>query len=175
MFNNPTQMIASWFKYHFKLLKSDDILQFWKCRENFFRALQMAFPQLPFEISEYLKVARIDVWRVGWMGRSWNLQATWFIDNSMSIVAHRVVQVRKKIDRGFLAWNTLLLIKQWRMYILIEIFLVVFLPVREGIQGNLLHRCENHQNHNSSIENPDLNLWITSSWRRANIESDSIR
>jgi hypothetical protein len=58
-----------------KLLNSDVIPQFLKCRENFFRALQMAVLQLSFEISEPATVARTGVWQVEWMGSSENLQA----------------------------------------------------------------------------------------------------
>jgi hypothetical protein len=63
----------------------------------------MAVLQFSFEVFERPKVARTDVGRVGWMESSENLQSTQFIDNSMSIVAHRVVYMPRRIDRGFLA------------------------------------------------------------------------
>jgi hypothetical protein len=107
-----------------------------KCRENFFWALQIAVFQFFFEISEHPKVAWTDVWRVGWMGSSENLQETESIDNSMPIVTHRVIHVHRKIDRGFLAWKTLLFIQQRRKLVLNEILVAVFLSFREGIQGN---------------------------------------
>jgi hypothetical protein len=76
MSNDPAQPIASWFKYHLKVLKSDIISQFLKCREKFFQALQITVFQLSFEIFENSKVARTDVRRVGWTRGSENLQAT---------------------------------------------------------------------------------------------------
>jgi hypothetical protein len=79
------------------------------------------------------------------------------------------------IDHCVLLWKMLLLIKQRWNHVLNEIFLVSFLPVREGIQDNQLSRCERHPNHNFLIEIPGLSLGITSSHQRANIESDSIR
>jgi hypothetical protein len=103
MFNDPRPQIATGLRYHLKLLESDLIPQFLKCRENFFRALQIAILQFSSEISEHSKVARSDVWRVGWMGSSENLQVTEFIDKSMLIVPHRVAQVRRKIDHVFRA------------------------------------------------------------------------
>jgi hypothetical protein len=84
-----------------KFLKSDVLSQFLNYHENYFQALQMAVPQFSFEISEDSKVARTDVWRVGWMGSSENLQATEFIENSMPIVVHRVVHVHKTLIARF--------------------------------------------------------------------------
>jgi aspartate aminotransferase-like enzyme len=80
-----------------KRLKYGIIPQFLKYRENFFRALQMAVIQFSFEIFQHSKAARTDVWRVGWMGSSENFQATQFINNSMRIVAHRVIRVQRKL------------------------------------------------------------------------------
>jgi hypothetical protein len=54
----------------------------------------------------------------------------------------------QKIDRGFQVWKILFLIQQRRKYMLNKIFLVVFLPFREGIQGHWLPRCGKHHNHN---------------------------
>jgi hypothetical protein len=54
----------------------------------------------------------------------------------MPIVAHGVDHVHIKFDPDFLAGKTLLLIQQSGKYVLNEIFLAVFLPFREGIQGN---------------------------------------
>jgi hypothetical protein len=49
----------------FEAAQNDAVSHFLKCRENFFRALQMAVLQFSFEILEHPKVARTDVWRVG--------------------------------------------------------------------------------------------------------------
>jgi hypothetical protein len=68
-------------------------------------ALQMAVFQFSFEISEHSKVARTDIWRVGWMESFENLQATKVIDNSMPIVAHRVVHVHTNFDCDFYSWH----------------------------------------------------------------------
>jgi hypothetical protein len=86
-----------------KLFKNEVIAQSLQCRENFFRALQIAVLLFSFEIPEDPKIARTDVWQVGKMASSENLEPREFIDNLMPIVAQRVVRVHRKIDRGVLA------------------------------------------------------------------------
>jgi hypothetical protein len=68
VFNDSAQPMGPRFKSHLKLLKSDVIPQFLKCRHHFFPALQMAVLQFFVEISEQAKVAGIDVWRDGGWG-----------------------------------------------------------------------------------------------------------
>jgi hypothetical protein len=86
-----------------KFLKSDVISQFLKCREKFFRALEMPILQFSFELSEHPKITWTDIWRVGWMGSSENRQAPEFISKSMLIVSYRVVHAHRNFDLGFLA------------------------------------------------------------------------
>jgi hypothetical protein len=74
MFKDPAQPFAPRFKSHLKLFKRDAIPQVLKDRGNVFRTLLLAALEFSLEISELPKVARSDVWRVGWTGSSENLQ-----------------------------------------------------------------------------------------------------
>jgi hypothetical protein len=138
MFNDPVQPIARWLKYHLKILKSDVIPQFLKCRENFFRVLQICSPSVFLwnlwkykSCTDWCLASRVDkeLWESSRDVIHWHRQ----LDAHCGTLSCPCAQ---KNDHGFLSWKTLLLIKQWRKYVLNEIFLVIFLPFREGIQGN---------------------------------------
>jgi hypothetical protein len=91
----------------------------------------------------------------------------------MHIVAHRVVHVQRKIRRNFLARKTLLLIQQWRKYVLSKIFLVPFLPLGRASRAINCRAVKTTEIVTFLIKIPGLSLRITSSRPAANIESDS--